>query len=227
MLVSVAVVRFISFCCSINYKKEICYNRSVDPFIEVSSRPLRSFNATRQCLSSITSIIFRSGLMCFSLPVSVTTTHTNEHPAIRSLSDCKYFIFGILIVQMHEWMFIVRKLTINHILKHRPKKFGKILNFRQSTPIDFNSGSIMFHVRRRPADSQPRRRKKKPLGVQNGSNNVTVEREGPMLVEITHSGDGGRRVKLTAEPVEVGKIILFFVIKFIETMGTMANLWNW
>ncbi|KAJ6640050.1 Afadin, partial [Pseudolycoriella hygida] len=65
-------------------------------------------------------------------------------------------------------------------------------------------GSIMFHVRRRPADSQPRRRKKKPLGVQNGSNNVTVEREGPMLVEITHSGDGGRRVKLTAEPVEVG-----------------------
>lgn len=62
----------------------------------------------------------------------------------------------------------------------------------------------MFHVRRRPADSQPRRRKKKPLGVQNGSNNVTVEREGPMLVEITHSGDGGRRVKLTAEPVEVG-----------------------
>lgn len=63
----------------------------------------------------------------------------------------------------------------------------------------------MFHVRRRPADSQPRRRKKKPLGVSNGSNNASsVERDGPMLLEITHSGDGGRRIKLTSEPVEVG-----------------------
>lgn len=61
----------------------------------------------------------------------------------------------------------------------------------------------MFHVRRRPADSHPRRRKKKPLGVSNGGNNASVEREGPMLVEITHSGDGGRRVKLGAEPIEV------------------------
>uniref|UniRef100_A0AAG5CQ04 Afadin n=1 Tax=Anopheles atroparvus TaxID=41427 RepID=A0AAG5CQ04_ANOAO len=65
-------------------------------------------------------------------------------------------------------------------------------------------GSIMFHVRRRPADSQPRRRKKKPLGVANGGNNIGGDREGPMLIEITHSGDGGRRVKLGSEPVEVG-----------------------
>lgn len=69
-------------------------------------------------------------------------------------------------------------------------------------------GSIMFHVRRRPADSQPRRRKKKPLGVSNGSNNITIDREGPILVEITHSGDGGRRVKLTSEPIEVNKIFI-------------------
>lgn len=62
----------------------------------------------------------------------------------------------------------------------------------------------MFHVRRRPADSQPRRRKKKPLGISNGSSSMTAEREGPMLVEISHSGDGGRRVKLTIEPIEVG-----------------------
>lgn len=61
----------------------------------------------------------------------------------------------------------------------------------------------MFHVRRRPADSHPRRRKKKPLGVSNGGNNMSVEREGPMLVEITHSGEGGRRVKLGSEPIEV------------------------
>ncbi|XP_058061753.1 afadin [Anopheles bellator] len=65
-------------------------------------------------------------------------------------------------------------------------------------------GSIMFHVRRRPADSQPRRRKKKPLGVSNGGNNIGGDREGPMLIEITHSGDGGRRVKLGSEPIEVG-----------------------
>lgn len=63
----------------------------------------------------------------------------------------------------------------------------------------------MFHVRRRPADSQPRRRKKKPLGISNGGNNMhTAEREGPVLIEITHSGDGGRRLKLTTEPIEVG-----------------------
>lgn len=74
----------------------------------------------------------------------------------------------------------------------------------------------MFHVRRRPADSQPRRRKKKPLGVSNGSNNVSVEREGPMLVEITHSGDGGRRVKLSAEPVEVSFFKTYFFVGTVK-----------
>ncbi|XP_070137011.1 afadin isoform X3 [Drosophila bipectinata] len=65
-------------------------------------------------------------------------------------------------------------------------------------------GSIMFHVRRRPADSQPRRRKKKPLGASNGANHMSGDREGPVLVEVTHSGDGGRRIKLGSDPVEVG-----------------------
>ncbi|XP_017846332.1 afadin isoform X10 [Drosophila busckii] len=65
-------------------------------------------------------------------------------------------------------------------------------------------GSIMFHVRRRPADSQPRRRKKKPLGAANGANHTSGDREGPVLVEVTHSGDGGRRIKLGSDPVEVG-----------------------
>ncbi|XP_023036263.1 afadin isoform X2 [Drosophila willistoni] len=65
-------------------------------------------------------------------------------------------------------------------------------------------GSIMFHVRRRPADSQPRRRKKKPLGTSNGANHMSGDREGPVLVEVTHSGDGGRRIKLGSDPVEVG-----------------------
>ncbi|KMZ01540.1 afadin isoform X5 [Drosophila simulans] len=65
-------------------------------------------------------------------------------------------------------------------------------------------GSIMFHVRRRPADSQPRRRKKKPLGAANGASHISGDREGPVLVEVTHSGDGGRRIKLGSDPVEVG-----------------------
>lgn len=67
----------------------------------------------------------------------------------------------------------------------------------------FIPGSIMFHVRRRPADSQPRRRKKKSFGVSNGANNHSTEREGPMLIEVTHSGDGGRRIKLSGDPIEV------------------------
>ncbi|XP_039970859.1 afadin isoform X3 [Bactrocera tryoni] len=65
-------------------------------------------------------------------------------------------------------------------------------------------GSIMFHVRRRPADSQPRRRKKKPLGASNGANSIASDREGAVLVEVTHSGDGGRRIKLGSDPIEVG-----------------------
>lgn len=67
----------------------------------------------------------------------------------------------------------------------------------------------MFHVRRRPADSQPRRRKKKPLGSSNGSNSVSGDREGPTLLEILHSGDGGRRMKLGSEPIEVIHFIYF------------------
>lgn len=62
----------------------------------------------------------------------------------------------------------------------------------------------MFHVRRRPADTgHTRRRKKKPLGISNGNNNLSTDREGPALVEVTHSGDGGKRVKLTSDPLEV------------------------
>lgn len=76
----------------------------------------------------------------------------------------------------------------------------------------------MFHVRRRPADSQPRRRKKKPLGVSNGSNNVSIDREGPMLVEITHSGDGGRRVKLTSEPIEVSANTAMYIKSVLKIM---------
>lgn len=74
----------------------------------------------------------------------------------------------------------------------------------------------MFHVRRRPADSQPRRRKKKPLGASNGANNISQDREGPMLVEVTHSGDGGRRIKLNNDPIEVSTFSKVVFIKFGE-----------
>lgn len=74
----------------------------------------------------------------------------------------------------------------------------------------------MFHVRRRPNDQHPRRRKKKPLGVSNGSNNVhTIEREGPTLVEITHSGESGRRVKLGSEPIEVCVTYIYIYMTFM------------
>lgn len=86
------------------------------------------------------------------------------------------------------------------------------INFHQFNSLYFfypffssGLGSIMFHVRRRPADSQPRRRKKKPLGAANGTNHMSQDREGPMLVEVTHSGDGGRRLKLGQEPIEVSE----------------------
>lgn len=87
----------------------------------------------------------------------------------------------------------------------------------------------MFHVRRRPADSQPRRRKKKPLGVSNGGNHVTQDREGPVLVEITHSGEGGRHVKLTSEPTEVSMTRIFDQYNqfpFLSLINRSTDDWN-
>ncbi|KAI8428650.1 hypothetical protein MSG28_007380 [Choristoneura fumiferana] len=71
-------------------------------------------------------------------------------------------------------------------------------------------GSIMFHVRRRPADSQPRRRKKKTTGVGAGCGaGGSSARPGcePMLVEVAPDGsplENGRRVRITGDLLEVG-----------------------
>ncbi|XP_026465640.1 afadin isoform X3 [Ctenocephalides felis] len=69
-------------------------------------------------------------------------------------------------------------------------------------------GSIMFHVRRRPADAQPRRRKKKPLSGPNGSTSGGLDwSEGPALIEMGPHGqqlEGGRRIRISLEPLEVG-----------------------
>lgn len=65
----------------------------------------------------------------------------------------------------------------------------------------------MFHVRRRPADAQPRRRKKKPLSGPNGSTSGGLDwSEGPALIEMGPHGqqlEGGRRIRISLEPLEV------------------------
>ncbi|XP_030761421.1 afadin isoform X2 [Sitophilus oryzae] len=69
-----------------------------------------------------------------------------------------------------------------------------------------NTGSIMFHVRRKPADCQPRRRKKKPLsgGLRDQRGDV------PLLVELGPDGqppslaDVNKTVRLTNDVMEVG-----------------------
>ncbi|XP_041976702.1 uncharacterized protein LOC121731364 [Aricia agestis] len=61
--------------------------------------------------------------------------------------------------------------------------------------------SIMFHVRRRPSDAQPRRRKKKSGGAAGGRPGSE-----PALLEVTPDGaplENGRRVRVT-DIVEVG-----------------------
>jgi afadin len=74
-----------------------------------------------------------------------------------------------------------------------------------------NTGSIMFHVRRRPADCAPRKRKKKPgaLGA-NATNPRDVRDAVPLLVELgpdgsaPHPGDTARTIRLTNDVMEVG-----------------------
>ncbi|XP_047986370.1 uncharacterized protein LOC125226430 [Leguminivora glycinivorella] len=70
--------------------------------------------------------------------------------------------------------------------------------------------SIMFHVRRRPAESQPRRRKKKTAGCGAGCGaGGSSARPGcePVLVELAPDGaalENGRRVRITGDMLEVG-----------------------
>lgn len=58
-------------------------------------------------------------------------------------------------------------------------------------------GSIMFHVRRRPSDAQPRRRKKK-TSVSTGGGTSARALE-PFLVEVAPDGsslENGRRIRI-------------------------------
>ncbi|KAJ8917520.1 hypothetical protein NQ315_005569 [Exocentrus adspersus] len=73
-------------------------------------------------------------------------------------------------------------------------------------------GSIMFHVRRRPADCAPRKRKKKPgaLGQAGAGNRDVRGDSAPFLVELgpdgsaPHPGDTARTIRLTNDVMEVG-----------------------
>ncbi|XP_050514857.1 afadin isoform X4 [Diabrotica virgifera virgifera] len=74
-----------------------------------------------------------------------------------------------------------------------------------------NTGSIMFHVRRRPADCAPRKRKKKPgaLGQATSTRDVRGDTT-PVLVELGPDGsaprpcDTARNIRLTNDVMEVG-----------------------
>ncbi|KAG5890253.1 hypothetical protein JTB14_030180 [Gonioctena quinquepunctata] len=69
----------------------------------------------------------------------------------------------------------------------------------------------MFHVRRRPADGAPRKRKKKPgaIGQTAGTRDVRGD-AAPLLVELgpdgsaPHPGDTARTIRLTNDVMEVG-----------------------
>ncbi|XP_044268481.1 afadin isoform X2 [Tribolium madens] len=74
-----------------------------------------------------------------------------------------------------------------------------------------NTGSIMFHVRRRPADCAPRKRKKKPGALGTNTTNPRDVRDAvPLLVELgpdgsaPHPGDTARTIRLTNDVMEVG-----------------------
>lgn len=77
------------------------------------------------------------------------------------------------------------------------------------SPINI-SGSIMFHVRRRPADYVPRKRKKKPAGKWNELEHIRYEDERlPFLLELNPDGTdissgAGVRHRLQPNVTEVG-----------------------
>lgn len=69
----------------------------------------------------------------------------------------------------------------------------------------------MFHVRRRPADCQPRRRKKKPGSMRAGSAGGVGGAPAGLLIETQPDGsviDNGRNIRITGDAVEV---ILFSI----------------
>ncbi|XP_056630189.1 afadin isoform X2 [Diorhabda sublineata] len=82
------------------------------------------------------------------------------------------------------------------------------LNILMTAP---NTGSIMFHVRRRPADCAPRKRKKKPGALGQAASTRDVRGDtAPLLVELgpdgsaPHPGDTARTIRLTNDVMEVG-----------------------
>lgn len=71
----------------------------------------------------------------------------------------------------------------------------------------------MFHVRRRPADCAPRKRKKKPGALGANTSNARDPRSdmAPILVELgpdgsaPHPGDTARTIRLNSDVMEVSQ----------------------
>lgn len=78
----------------------------------------------------------------------------------------------------------------------------------------------MFHVRRRPADCAPRKRKKKPGALGANTSNARDPRGdmAPLLVELgpdgsaPHPGDTARTIRLTTDVMEVRNFCFCYII---------------
>lgn len=117
-------------------------------------------------------------------------------------------------------------LSIFHLMIFLSSFFPYRVVLMLSTVLSFNclllvAGSIMFHVRRRPADCAPRKRKKKPgaLGQTAGNRDVRGD-TAPFLVELgpdgsaPHPGDTARTIRLTNDVMEVWFIFFFYKYQF-------------
>lgn len=107
---------------------------------------------------------------------------------------------------MHRYKYI-----IDSDCEFTSSKYNIILLYSDHYILIVVLGSIMFHVRRRPADCAPRKRKKKPgaLGTNTANPRDMRGEVAPVLVELgpdgsaPHPGDTARTIRLTNEVMEV------------------------
>lgn len=76
----------------------------------------------------------------------------------------------------------------------------------------------MFHVRRRPADCQPRRRKKKSGSIRASGSATGIGAPAGLLIETQPDGtviDNGRSIRISGDVVEVCVFTgaVFFIVK--------------
>ena len=76
----------------------------------------------------------------------------------------------------------LKKISEKNIFQTFSPKFGDLYVIKSLSV----SGTITFHVRRKPADFYPRKRKKKPLS--HFTSDTAMMNEIPMLVELNVDG---------------------------------------